>query len=150
VNPPSQEPRDGDFVAYLDALEKRQLAALRIQHTLASAGATSKAEDTDEAERPASGRTDADAPPQRMQTKNTTATAGNGLPAGIVVALIVGAVLAFSGLFGDGGPFLLLVGLALLVYGVRRLMRFRRGVPDRARQKALQRVASLIDAARKR
>ena len=149
MNPLSQEPRDGDFVAYLEALEKRQIAALRMQHTLASAGATTQDDDAPGSELPALGRAQAGAPRQRLQTNGATPTAAS-LPAGIVVALIVGAVFAFSGLLGDGGPFLFLIGVALLVYAVRRLLRFRRGVPERARQQALQRVASLIDAARKR
>ena len=93
---------------------------------------------------------EADALRGRQQTKTSGTAASAALPAGIVVALIAGTVLLFSGLFGDSGPFLFIIGVALLVYAVRRLLRFRRGVPGRAREQAMQRIASLIDAARKR
>jgi hypothetical protein len=152
VNPQSQEPPDGDFVAYLEAIERRQLEALRVQHMLPSPGATmaGSAEEPD-AEHPARSRAEADAPRGRQQSKTSgTAASTAGLPAGIVVALIAGTVLLLSGLFGEGGPFLFMIGVALLVYAVRRLLRFRRGVPDRARAQAMQRIASIIDAARKR
>jgi hypothetical protein len=152
VNPESQEPPDGDFVAYLEAIERRQLAALRLQHTLPSPGATmAGGVQEPNAEQPALSRAEAEAQRRRLQQPTTSRSAAHAaLPAAIVVALIVGAVLLFSGLFSDGGPFLFVIGVALLVYGVRRLLQFRRGVPDRARSQAMERISSLLDAARKR
>ena len=147
MNVQSQEPPDGDFVAYLEAIERRQLAALRVQHMLPAPGAVAQP-DAPDADRPAARQAEADA--LRERQTGTPGAAAAALPAGIVVVLIIGAVLVLSGLFGDGGPFLFIIGVALLIHAIRRLLRFRRGVPDRTRQQALQRVAALIDAARKR
>ena len=150
MNVQSQEPPDGDFVAYLEAIERRQLAALRFQHMLPAPGemAQPDAPDASETDRPAASQAEADA--LRKRQTGSPGAAAAALPTGIVVALIIGAVLVFGGLFGDGGPFLFIIGVALLIHAIRRLLRFRRGVPDRGRQQALQRVAALIDAARKR
>ena len=149
MNVPSQEPPNGDFVAYLEAIERRQLAALRGQHTLPLPDAGQPERETRDEGRPALNRADADALRDRLKSGQPDgATAA--LPTGIVVALVIGAALVFSGLLGDGGPILFIVGAALLIHAIRRLLRLRRGAPDRARQQALQRVASLIEAARKR
>jgi hypothetical protein len=145
VNPLGQEPRDGDFVAYLEALERRQLAALRIEHRL-PASTNEDAEivtEVTESAPPKPGDTGAVMHRPQHQVR------APALPTGAVVALVVGAVLLISALFSDGGVVPFVIGLLLLVHGARRLARLRR-VDSDARQQALQRIAALPDTSRKR
>jgi hypothetical protein len=124
-----QEPRDGDFVAYIDALQRESAARLAQQHvgvTETTAASKTTGQFFDEKPKPA-------VVPNLQQTVERLVrhdTGGRVLKA--LVAGVVGAVFLLAWL-GDGGPFSLIVAIALLAYAVPRLLgafRTRAGRPS--------------------
>jgi hypothetical protein len=118
IGVPAGEPKDGDFVAYLAAIEKRQLAMLAAQpahaaHTPpALSGPHSPHSDSHASAQPgATPLTAAQAEALRARLKS----AGDaGLPIGAALMALIGLVFTVQGLLTDGGIVLLLIGLFLL------------------------------------
>lgn len=114
-----QEPRDGDFVAYIEALQRESAARLAQQHVaVIETNADSKRTGQFFEEKPK--------PPvvpglqhavERFVRRDPDAKVVTALVAGVV-----GAVFLLTWL-GDGGPFAFIVGVALLAYAVPRLLR---------------------------
>lgn len=107
---PSGEPRDGDFVAYLEELERqRQLAHLPARPTTQTA----------------------DTPTLAAGKGAAPGGASSALPAtlvGSVVLSLAGVFLLLLGLIGDGGLIATAVGAFLAWRGLRALLReARRG-----------------------
>lgn len=133
-----QEPRDGDFVAYLDLLERRQVAALNLEQRLGG-------------ELPAS-----PAPPAAADTRVSTtagqagAAAATATPPSVAVALVIGAVLLLTTFVGDGNVVTFFIGAALLAWALRRLVRRAPERAARARQQAMARIDAALENARKR
>jgi len=109
---PDGEPKDGDFVAYLAQLEKRQLAALPAraqQHLMLDSTHAPGAEAADRAADSAAAA-DADAVLPQFAAG---AEQRKRLARAAVFALF-GLFLTVYGLLGDGGVLALLIGLILL------------------------------------
>jgi len=113
------EPKDGDFVAYIDALQRESAARLALQHVnvVDVAFPTKKAQGstfgdgTGPTSAPAAGST-----PVRSMRRDRDAKLVKA-----VVAGIVGAMFLLTWL-GNGGLFQLIVGIALLAYALPRLL----------------------------
>jgi len=113
------EPKGGDFVAYIDALQRESAARLALQHVnvVDVAFPTKKAQGstfgdgTGPASAPAAGST-----PGRFVLRDRDATVVKAIVAGVV-----GTVFLLTWL-GNGGLFPLVVGIALLAYALPRLL----------------------------
>ena len=113
------EPKDGDFVAYIDALQRESAARLALQHVnvVDVAFPTKKAQGdtfgdgTGPASAPAAG-----SPPGGFVRRDRDANLVKAIVAGVV-----GAVFLLTWL-GDGGLFPLILGVALLGYALPRLL----------------------------
>ena len=128
------EPKGGDFVAYIDALQRESAARLALQHVnvVDVAFPTKKAQGstfgdgTGPASAPAAGSI-----PGRFVRRDRDATIVKA-----VVAGVVGAVFLLTWL-GNGGLFPLIVGIALLAYALPRLLAVFRAQGQRSTNKAL-------------
>lgn len=129
-NLPNNEPPNGDFVAYLKAIEREQIRALKLHGAAAEALAAASeivaphSARTPEPSRPAArgGEKTDDAetrPHDRAQAKAlrqqlaTGGRAGSSLVGGLFMGFL-GLVLLLSGLFSDGGWVLVGIGAILL------------------------------------
>lgn len=128
------EPKGGDFVAYIDALQRESAARLALQHVnvVDVAFPTKKAQGstfgdgTGPASAPAAGSS-----PGRPVRRDRDATVVRSIVAGVV-----GAMFLLTWL-GSGGLFPLIVGLALLAYAVPRLLAAFRGQGRQSINRAL-------------
>lgn len=111
------EPPDGDFVTYLEDIERRQLAEMNRPHALAHPSPQGGTQVAPAAARPPS-RDEARALLGRLRAQR----AALPLSAGSLLMLIVGALALANALFGDGGILALAIGVALLWRPVRRLI----------------------------
>ena len=113
-----QEPRDGDFVAYIDGLQRESAARLAQQHVRVietTADSKTTGQFFEENPKPA-------VMPNLQKTVERFVrhdTDGKVLKA--LVAGVIGAISLLAWL-GDGGPFSLIVAIALLAYAVPRLL----------------------------
>lgn len=110
------EPPNGDFVAYLEDLERRQVAAMNQPHAIAHAAPQPGAAAAPAAEPPR--RDAAHAPVERLRARR----AASPLSVASVLMTVVGAAALANALFGDGGILALAIGVALLWRPVRRLI----------------------------
>ena len=113
------EPKDGDFVAYIDALQRESAARLARQHVnvVDVAFPTKKAQGSTFGEKVASAtQTDAGSIPARLVRRDRDAKLVR-----TVVAGVIGAVFLLTWL-GDGGLFPFIAGFALLAYALPRLL----------------------------
>lgn len=128
------EPKDGDFVAYIDALQRESAARLALQHVDVAGVAfpTKKAQgDTfGDGTTPASGPA-AGSVAGRFVRRDRDANFVKAIVAGVI-----GAVFLLTWL-GDGGLFPFVVGFALLGYALPRLLSAVRGAGTRPRNRAL-------------
>ena len=132
-----QEPRDGDFVAYIDALQRESAARLAQQHVgVTETTAASKT----------TGQFFEEKPKQAVVPNLQQSVArfvGRDRDASVVKALVagvVGAVFLLAWL-GNGGPFSFIVAVALLAYAVPRLLRaFRAVAPQPSNKSAIDQV----------
>jgi hypothetical protein len=124
MNTPDQTPKDGDFVAYVAELERRQAQSMR------TSGAT--------APTPGSGAP----PPPGPAAKPDAAAVAKAVPLALAVT---GLVLLVIGFVSDGGIFPILIGAFLLWQAVRVAVRSTPAASAGASQ-AAQRVAALLSA----
>jgi uncharacterized membrane protein YeaQ/YmgE (transglycosylase-associated protein family) len=128
------EPKDGDFVAYIDALQRESAARLALQHVDVAGVAfpTKKAQgDTfGDGTAPASGPA-AGSVAGRFVRRDRDANFVKAIVAGVI-----GAVFLLTWL-GDGGLFPFVVGFALLGYALPRLLSAVRGAGTRPSNRAL-------------
>ena len=113
-----QEPRDGDFVAYIDALQRESAARLAQQHvgvTQTTAASKTTGQFFEEKPKPVA----ASNLPQAVGRFVRRDTDGKVIKA--IVAGVVGSMFLLTWL-GDGGPFSLVAAVALLAYAVPRLV----------------------------
>jgi hypothetical protein len=118
----SSEPPNGDFVAFVEKIEREQLARAMQPHTplhLDVAGqAVSQGADDGKA-RPL-GAPEAQRALQMLKTQGTDRAAA---PRGALIGAFLGAALVAFGLLAEGGIFLVLVGAVLLWHSLRKLRR---------------------------
>jgi hypothetical protein len=119
------EPPDGDFVAYLEDIERRQLAAMNQPHALAHPSPQGGAQVA--AAKPLS-RNEARALVERLRVSR----AALPLSAGSLLMMIVGALALANALFGDGGIIAFAIGVALLWGPIRRLIAAARALAPSA------------------
>jgi hypothetical protein len=113
-----QEPKDGDFIAYIEALQRESAARLAQQHVgIVETTAASKATGQFFEEKPKS-----PAVPSPLQAVDRFVR--RDADARVVKALVAGvAGLAFLLTWlGNRGPITLVIALALLVYAIPRLV----------------------------
>lgn len=109
------EPPNGDFVAYLEGIERRQLAEMNRPHALAHPSPQGGAQV--EPVKPLS-RDEVRALVERLRVSR----AALPLSAGSLLMMIVGALALANALFGDGGIIAFAIGVALLWRPIRRLI----------------------------
>ncbi|MCU0765362.1 MAG: hypothetical protein MUF32_05025 [Burkholderiaceae bacterium] len=129
----AREPPRGDFVAYVEKIEREQLARAMQPHRLPQppAGGT----DSSEGARRDETRTLSAAEATRLL--QTLAAQGKGAaPAarGAMVGVVLGAALIAFGMLAEGGIVLVIVGALLLWHGMRRLRRAETTAAEPARQ----------------
>ena len=112
---PAGEPKDGDFVAYLAQIEKRQLAALPVRSAHAPPALTSaQTPRTDDrqhwADRTPLSASEAERVRQPLKSDSGD---GKGLVAAALMGLF-GLIFTVQGLVGDGGLIAVLIGVFLL------------------------------------
>ncbi len=136
MNTPDQAPKNGDFVAYLADLERRQLQTHRpagvppLPASPTKAGAKSPA-----LSRPVT--PGGAALPTTTLSPETAIELIRSLPVGL---LVVGAVLLIVGLVVKGGGFLVFIGALMLAQAVRVVLK---AVKDRTTAPG-QQVAALL------
>jgi hypothetical protein len=114
-----QEPPNGDFVAFVEKIEREQLARALQPHKLqdASAGGRSVARESVGADpRPQSAS-------EAQQALRAQAGASRPAPTAALIGAAIGAALIAFGTMAEGGIFLALVGALLLWHNVRKVWR---------------------------
>lgn len=116
----ASEPRNGDFVAYVERIEREQLARAMQSHKLVPPPAAVPT--TGDAEtRPMSA-----ADRQRLAERLKAELKSTGTPLGASIGVVAGAALIAFGLLAEGGMFLVLLGAFLLWHNLRRISAARR------------------------
>lgn len=129
----SREPPNGDFVAYVDRIEREQLARALQPHRLPHLTDGGRlAGGSDEPGRPLSA-TDAQRVLHTLKRPSGTTPAARGA----LIGALIGAVMIAFGLAAEGGTVLALIGAVLLWHNLRKLMRAspaRSGAPAAAQK----------------
>jgi Flp pilus assembly protein TadB len=118
-----REPPRGDFVAYVEKIEREQLARALQPHRLAHPADDGKAASPPAQRDGARGLSPTEA--QRV-LQRLRGQAGPARPVGATIGVVVGAALVAFGLLAEGGMVLVLLGAALLWHNLRKLERARR------------------------
>lgn len=128
----THEPKDGDFIAYIEQLQKQQAARLH--------GAAAELENPSVPEsQPAAQK--------RTRSASRPRQAIPGL-AGAVVPLFLGLAVGLHWFIGGGGLPSLLVAVALVAYGAKQLHRLRQQQSYEHSQ-AAARIAQMLGQIRK-
>jgi len=131
MNTPDDTPKDGDYVAYLAELEKRQLQT-HAQRLPDLAAASSQNEPADIAR----------VGPKRSATALGASSASRIAPVGLA---IIGFAFLIAGFASDGGIFLILIGVFLIWQAARAAVRKARAA-EPGRSVAAERIATLLAA----
>lgn len=148
MNLPSNEPKNGDFVAYLAEIERRQMAHLPAElsappplHPESHAPAAGSVQNTGDATHGgASNAAPSAALPKKAAVPRKHGTLANGLFLGAI-----GFVFLLVGLAMDGGWIAVAIGVFLIWRGVRTLVRARRA----GRYEAHTRLAQALEDVRR-
>ena len=142
-----QEPRDGDFVAYIDALQRESAARLAQQHVnVVDMAFPTKGRGTTFEQKPAP----AAAPDAAPGTGGFVRRDRDAKLVKALVAGVIGAAFLLAWL-GSGGSFSFIVGVALLAYALPRLLAaFRTQVQPPASKAMIERVLSRSEATSRR
>jgi hypothetical protein len=140
----SREPPGGDFVAYVERIEREQLERALRPHKLPQLTGGGKFA-TEEKAQPLSA-----VEAQRVRDQLKAQSRAGSVPLGPLIGGLIGAGLIAFGLLAEGGTFLVLLGAFLLWHNLRRLRRaaatpppsqqieaaFGRGTPRDARRRS--------------
>lgn len=160
----SQEPRNGDFVAYVERLQRESAARLRaggsrtqivelpntpiasrdVPTWTPAPAPTPAREAVVEAKAPALSRQQADDLVDRLKGVARTAPSESRASAGPAIALVAGGLMIVHALVNNGGIVALIIGGGLVAWGFRRLRSLTAGnTAERLRRHAeyKQRVA---------
>lgn len=111
----SREPPQGDFVAYVEKIEREQLARAMLPHQLTDFSAGSPSVES---------RSLTATEAQRVLQKLRETKAAAGKPArGAVVGAAIGLALIAFGLAAEGGLFLAILGAVLLWHNLSKLLK---------------------------
>lgn len=140
----SREPRDGDFVAYVEQIEREQLARALAPHSLSGPSA---ADVVARSQQSAAGSTRLNAAEaQRVLQKLQQAGAtGRSTPRGALIGAAIGVALIAFGLLAEGGTVLVLIGIVLLWHSFGKLRAAVRAATA-APSNAAQQIARGFDA----
>jgi len=129
----SREPPHGDFVAYVEKIEREQLVRAMQPHRLPHLSAGGKVV-TDEAPVEESRALSATEAQRLMQSLKTRGGDGASPPRGAMIGAVIGAALVAFGLLAEGGFVLVILGAVLLWHNLRRLRRAAATAADLPRQ----------------
>jgi hypothetical protein len=116
----SSEPPNGDFVAYVEKIEREQLARAMRPHRLPQLSVGGRIVDDDRS------RALSAAEAQRVADLLKAHGKAGRTPVGASVGVLLGAGLIAFGLLAEGGMFLVLLGAILLWHNLRKLAAARR------------------------
>jgi hypothetical protein len=128
----TREPPNGDFVAYVEKLERDQLARAMPPHRRQSTAAGGKASDTAESK----GRALSAAEAQRIVQALKARTAKDSAPRGALIGLFIGAAAIVFGLATEGGFFFVILGAVLVWHNLRKLLKGAQPATGAAQQVA--------------
>lgn len=123
---PSDEPKNGDFVAYLAEIEKRQLEAMRRNVPPAPPGMGAQAPSPGSTERRPLG------PDEAKQLVERLRAGGSPLKPQDLLRIALGVVALLIGLFGEGGIVALVAAAVLLWQPLQRIAALVRGAGQAA------------------
>jgi hypothetical protein len=132
MNTPDQAPKDGDFVAFVAELERRQLLA---NPPASHASATASMN-----------RAPAVTPTGPATTPASLAAAAGAIKTFPLGSLVIGIVLLIAGLAFDGGIFVAAIGVFFLWQAARGILKAARVLADANKSQAAQQVATLLSA----
>ncbi len=141
-----QEPPDGDFVAYIEALQRESAARIHVNSRIpmvdtAAPGhgpASTRSTPSRDASEPVLNRQQAEELLARLTHSGRRPQASQA-----VIALVVGLVLLFFWFVADGGVVPLLIGLGFVAWSVSRLRSLGRQAAEPGRQARAQ-IAQLF------
>jgi hypothetical protein len=141
-----QEPPDGDFVAYIEALQRESAARIHVNSQIpmvdtAAPGhgpASTRSTANRDASEPVLNRQQAEELLARLTHSGRRPQAAQA-----VIALVVGLVLLFFWFVADGGVVPLLIGLGFVAWSVSRLRSLGRQAAEPGRQARAQ-IAQLF------
>lgn len=141
-----QEPPNGDFVAYIEALQRESAARIHVKSQIPMVdtaapghGPTSPSSSAShDAREPVLNRQQAEELLARLTRSGRPPRAAQA-----VIALVVGLVLLFFWFVGDGGVVPLLIGLGFVAWSVSRLRSLGRQAVEPGRQTRAQ-IAQLF------
>ena len=118
----SREPPHGDFVAFVEKIEREQLARAMQPHRLPHLSASGKVVN-DEAPADDARALSAGEAQRVLQMLKTQGKEGTSPPRGAMVGVVLGAALIAFGLLAEGGFVLTILGAVLLWHNLRKLRR---------------------------
>jgi hypothetical protein len=118
-----QEPKDGDFVAYIETLQRESAARLAQQHIVVDLAFGTKGDTTAFEDKAASAGAPATGQPAGFIRRDRDSKLVKAIVSGVVGVALLLAWLT------RGGVFPLVVGVALLAYALPRLIRALRETP---------------------
>jgi hypothetical protein len=118
-----QEPRDGDFVAYIETLQRESAARLAQQHIVVDLAFGTKGDTTAFQEKAASAGAPAAGQPAVFTRRDRDSKLVKAIVSGVVGVALLLAWLA------NGGVFPFIISVALLAYALPRLIRALRETP---------------------
>ena len=134
MNTPDLAPKDGDFVAYIEELERRQLRANPPHGHVAPGVGTSKS-------------APAGMSPSGAANNNASLAAAAATVKAIPIGLVViGLVLVIAGAVFQGGIFVVLIGVFLLFQAARTVIRNARTTSEVNKSQAAQQITTLLAA----
>lgn len=118
----SREPPHGDFVAFVEKIEREQLARAMQPHKLPHLSAGGQVL-TDDAPNDGARALAATEVQRVLQALKAQAGEGTSPPRGAMIGVFLGAALIAFGLMAEGGVVLVLLGAVLLWHNLRKLRR---------------------------
>jgi hypothetical protein len=135
VNTPDYAPKNGDFVAYIEELERRQLRSSQSPTRAPTDAEVGLGQVKSAAVMSADGATPAQ-----------LAASAAGVPSASVGVIVIGLLLVIVGALLQGGIFLIVFGIFLLWQALRPIIRDARAATRANRSRAMQQVTTLLSA----
>lgn len=125
MNPGALDPREpphGDFVAYVEKIEREQIARAMQPHRLPQLSTGERA-GTDASSDNDRRTLSANEAQRLLQTLKAKSNDGEAPPRGVIIGVALGLVLIAFGLLAEGGFVLVILGAVLLWHNLRKLRR---------------------------